>query len=123
MTSGAWRSASPLMSHAAKWVAVHGASFEELLKQRHGESPGWLFLTEGEEGHDEYKLLLSRAHELAESAKPGVLDAVQAAVMRRQGNWSLAQAAVQLVNDKTGAQLRPQAEADLVVAAAETARD
>jgi hypothetical protein len=103
-----------LMSHAAKWVAVHGEAFEELLRQKHGDAPGWSFLTEGEEGHAEFKLLLAREYEMAEAAKVGVLDAVQAAVIRRQGSVSLAEAAVQLVGEKTGAQLRPQAAADLV---------
>ena len=71
-------------------------------------------MQEGEDGHEEYKLLLAREHELAESAKVGALEAVQAAVMRRQGSVSLAEAAVQLVGEKTGAHLRPQAAADLV---------
>jgi hypothetical protein len=103
-----------LMSHAAKWVAVHGDEFEELLRHRHSGTPGWSFLAAGEEHHDEYKLLLAREREMAEVAKVGALEAVQAAVMRRQGNASLAVAAAQLVGEKTGAELRPEAAADLV---------
>ena len=82
-----------LMVHAAQWVAVHGAVFEELLRQRHAQTAGWEFLAPGGEGHADYRLRLDEELSKAEATKPGAVQPVEAAVMRRQGDPRLAAAA------------------------------